>query len=116
MRTLPELLLIGGGGHCRSCIDVIEAEGKYKIAGIVNQSGGSREQSLGYDVLGDDEDLPELLKKHPNALITVGQIKSADLRLKLFERVQRLGFFCQPSSLLGLMFQKTLLLELERNG
>ena len=92
MSTLPKLLLIGGGGHCRSCIDVIEAEGKYKIAGIVNPSGGSREQILGYNVLGDDEDLPELLKKHPNALITVGQIKSADLRLKLFERVQRLGF------------------------
>ena len=92
MSTLPELLLIGGGGHCRSCIDVIEAEGKYKIAGIVNQSGGSREQILGYDVLGDDEDLPELLKKHPNALITVGQIKSADLRVKLFQQVQRLGF------------------------
>ena len=92
MSTLPELLIIGGGGHCRSCIDVIEAEGKYKIAGIVNQSGGSREQILGYDVLGDDEDLPELLKKHPNALITVGQIKSADLRRKLFEQVQRLGF------------------------
>jgi sugar O-acyltransferase (sialic acid O-acetyltransferase NeuD family) len=92
MSTLPELLLIGGGGHCRSCIDVIEAEGKYKIAGIVNQSGGSREQILGYDVLGDDEDLPELLKKHPNALITVGQIKSADLRRKLFEQVQRLDF------------------------
>ena len=92
MSTLPEVLLIGGGGHCRSCIDVIEAEGKYKIAGIVNQSGGSREQILGYDVLGDDEDLPELFKKYPNALITVGQIKSADLRLKLFLQVQRLGF------------------------
>jgi hypothetical protein len=105
---VTSLLLIGGGGHCRSCIDVIEAEGKYKIAGIVNQSGGSREQILGYDVLGDDEDLPELYNKYPNALITVGQIKSAELRLKLFERVQRLGFFCQPSSLLGLMFQKTL--------
>jgi len=88
---MKPIILIGGGGHCRSCIDVIEAEGKYQIAGIVNQSGGSREQILGYDVLGDDEDLPELLKKHPNALITVGQIKSADLRWKLFEQVQRLG-------------------------
>ena len=92
MSTLPELLLIGGGGHCRSCIDVIESEGKYKIAGIVNQSGGSREQILGYGVLGNDEDLPELLKKHPNALITVGQIKSADLRVKLYLQTQEIGF------------------------
>ena len=89
---MKSLLLVGRGGHCRSCIDVIEAEGKFKIAGIVNQSGGSREQILGYDVLGDDDNLPELLKKHPNALITVGQIKSADLRVKLFQQVQRLGF------------------------
>jgi sugar O-acyltransferase (sialic acid O-acetyltransferase NeuD family) len=92
MSTLPELLLIGGGGHCRSCIDVIEAEGIYKIAGIVNPSEGNKEQALEYNVLGDDGDLPELLKKYPNALITVGQIKSYDLRLKLFEQVQRLGF------------------------
>ena len=89
---MKSLLLVGGGGHCRSCIDVIEAEGKFKIAGIVNQSGGSREKILGYDVLGNDDNLPELLKKHPNALITVGQIKSADLRMKLFQQVQRLGF------------------------
>jgi N,N'-diacetyllegionaminate synthase len=89
---VKSLLLIGGGGHCRSCIDVIEAEGKYQIAGIVNLSRGNREQTHGYNVLGVDEDLQELLKKHPNALITVGQIKSPDMRLKLFEQVQRLGF------------------------
>ena len=86
------LLLIGGGGHCKSSIDVIETEGKYKIAGIVNQSGGSREQILGYDVLGDDVDLPELFKKYTIALIPVGQIKSADLRVKLYLQTQKIGF------------------------
>ena len=89
---MKSLLLIGGGGHCKSCIDVIEAEGKYKIAGIVNQTDGCGESVLGYKVLGDDEDLPKLLKKYPNALITVGQIKSVDLRVKLFQQVQKLGF------------------------
>ena len=29
-----KLILIGGGGHCRYCIDVIEQEGKYQICGI----------------------------------------------------------------------------------
>ena len=77
---MKSIILIGGGGHCRSCIDVIEAEGIYEIAGIVNQSEENKEQVLEYDVLGDDGDLPELLKKHPNALITVGQIKSAEDR------------------------------------
>ena len=77
------LILIGGGGHCCSCIDVIEEEGKYQIAGIVNQPGGNSDPVLGYEILGDDGDLPELLKKYKNALITVGQIKRADLRMKL---------------------------------
>ena len=86
------ILLIGGGGHCRSCIDVIEAEGKYKIAGIVNQPGGNTDPFLGYEVLGDDGDLPELFKKYTIALITVGQIKSADLRVKLFQQLRSLGF------------------------
>jgi len=86
------ILLIGGGGHCRSSIDVIEAEGKYIIAGIVCQPRGDREPVLGYEVLGDDEDLPKLLKKYPNALITVGQIKNVNVRVKLFQQVHRLGF------------------------
>ena len=89
---MTPILLIGGGGHCRSCIDVIEAEGKYKIAGIVNQPGGNADPFLGYEVLGDDGDLPELFKKYTIALITVGQIKSTDLRVKLFQQLRSLGF------------------------
>ena len=31
-----KIILIGGGGHCKSCIDVIEQEGRFTIAGIVD--------------------------------------------------------------------------------
>ena len=89
---MKPLLLIGAGGHCRSCIDVIEAEGKYRIAGIVERDGERRASILGYKVLGNDNDLPELLKNYPSALITVGQIKSSALRKKLFLQTQKLGF------------------------
>ena len=89
---MKHLLLIGGGGHCRSCIDVIEAEGKYRIAGIVERDGERGASILGYKVLGNDNDLPELLKNYPSALITVGQIKSSALRKKLFLLTQKLGF------------------------
>mgnify|MGYP001194770111 CR=1 FL=1 len=88
---MKPLLLIGGGGHCRSCIDVIEADGKYQIAGIINQPGGSSEPVLGYEVLGDDGDFTMLVKKYPNVLITVGQIKNANLRVRLFTSLKKLG-------------------------
>ena len=80
---MTSLLLIGGGGHCRSCIDVIEVECKYQIAGIIGQPDGSRESIFGYEILGDDNDLSEFIKKYPIAFITVGQIKSADLNRNL---------------------------------
>jgi len=44
-----KILLIGGGGHCKSCIDVIEQECKFQIAGIADL--GEIEDAL--DVLAD---------------------------------------------------------------
>jgi len=35
---MKNLILIGAGGHCRSCIDVIEAEKKYKIIGLIDKN------------------------------------------------------------------------------
>ncbi|MBT5400056.1 acetyltransferase, partial [bacterium] len=34
---MNDILLIGGGGHCKSVIDVIEQEGRFNIAGIVER-------------------------------------------------------------------------------
>jgi hypothetical protein len=31
---MDDIVLIGGGGHCKSVIDVIEQQGEYKIVGI----------------------------------------------------------------------------------
>ena len=88
---MKTLLLIGGGGHCRSCIDVIEVTQHYVIAGIVAREAEAGSTVLSYPILGDDDDLPHLLKEYPAALITVGQIKSAESRMRLFERLKSLG-------------------------
>ena len=32
---MDEIILIGGGSHCKSVIDVIEQENRFKIIGIV---------------------------------------------------------------------------------
>ena len=85
------LLLIGGGGHCRSCIDVIETTGRFEIAGIVDPDQTSEASCLGYPWLGTDDELPDLLKRYRSALITVGQVKSPAIRMGLFERLSALG-------------------------
>ena len=88
----PEILLIGGGGHCKSVIDVIELEGKYTIAGIIDKKELIGTDVLGYKVIGCDNDLPNLFQKYKYAIVTVGQIKSNALRVKLFSRLKEIGY------------------------
>ena len=87
----PGLILIGGGGHCASCIDVIEQEDMFTIAGIIDKDTPT-ENLLGYPLLGCDDDLVKLRASFDYALITVGQIKSPATRIRLFELVKLLGF------------------------
>ena len=89
---MEEILLIGGGGHCKSVIDVLEQEGKYAIAGIIDKKELIGQEVLGYKVLGCDDDLEELFLKYKYALVTVGQIKSNTLRVKLFTFLKKIGY------------------------
>jgi len=87
-----DLVLIGAGGHASSCIDVIEQEGRFRIAGLVGLSQEVGSMCFDYRVLCDDSGLTYLATKFPYALITVGQIHSAQLRVDLFEKAKKAGF------------------------
>ena len=82
---MKKIILIGGGGHCKSVIDVIEQEAQFDIAGIVDKPELLGSTIFGYPVIGNDSDLESLAKKYQNALITIGQIKSSSLRIKLYD-------------------------------
>ena len=88
---MESLILVGGGGHCKSCIDVIEQEGKYQIAGIVDLPEKLHEKILGHEIIATDEDLPLIVKEYSSFLITIGQIRSANKRILLFNRLRELG-------------------------
>jgi sugar O-acyltransferase (sialic acid O-acetyltransferase NeuD family) len=90
MSMIP-ILLIGGGGHCCSVIDVIETGAEYQVAGIVQPTSKGLTPILGYPVRGDDNALPGLLDQTPCALVTVGQFKDASLRQRLFGMLLEFG-------------------------
>lgn len=108
---MKPLLLLGGGGHCHAAVDVIEAEALYRIAGVVQPPPDGSEPILGYPVVGADDDLPALLVETPRALITVGQIKSPAIRIRLFELlkshraeipvIKSPSAYCSPHAELG---------------
>lgn len=75
----PNLVLIGGGGHCVSVIDIIENGNEYNILGIL-ELNKTNNNILGYKILGDDNLIPELVNGNTYFLITVGQLKSYSIR------------------------------------
>lgn len=88
----PDLILIGAGGHAHACIDVIEQHGQYRIAGLVGRPEEMHARHFGYSVIATDCDLPELAKEYQYAFIAVGQIRSPDSRIRLYQQATELGF------------------------
>ena len=79
------LILVGGGGHCKSVINVAESSG-WSILGILDISNNVGDKVLGYTVIGTDEKIPEYVNKS-FFLVTVGQIKEVRLRIRLHEMI-----------------------------
>jgi len=86
------ILLVGAGGHAQACIDVIEAQSRFTIAGLTGTAAEVGTQVLGYPVLATDEELSALVSRYPRALVACGQIRTPSLRMRLFERLQSLGY------------------------
>lgn len=90
MKKKP-LVLIGGGGHCVSCIDVIENQGDYEIIGILDLPDKKDKKVLNYKIIGSDEDIEFFAKKYGNFFICIGQTKNYSTRKNLFEKIKNFG-------------------------
>lgn len=88
-----KLLLIGGGGHCRSVLDCVLSLNYYDDIGIVDFD--SSISMLSIPVIGCDDDLPTLKSNGwTNAFVTVGSIGSTALRRKIYDKLIKMGFQC----------------------
>jgi sugar O-acyltransferase (sialic acid O-acetyltransferase NeuD family) len=86
-----KIVLIGGGGHCKSCIDVVEAQDMFAIEGIVDMATKIGRTVLGYPIIADDADLVRLTGEFRNFLITIGQIGSPEKRMETFQSIKSSG-------------------------
>ena len=84
------LILIGGGGHCKSVIEVAESAG-YEIKGILDMPDEVGKEVLpGHKVIGIDDEIPQYVEEC-DFIITVGFIKNPALRIKLYNKVKAAG-------------------------
>ncbi len=87
-----KLVLVGGGGHCRSIISSINMKDYSEIT-IVDSSENFGKQVDGVFITGTDSDLQELFDKgYHNAFIAVGTVSSNLKRQNIYYLLKEIGF------------------------
>lgn len=71
---MSHIVIVGSGGHAKVVIDIVEQEGKYSIAGLIDAYRNVGERTLDYPVLGGEADLPRLVAEHDlqGTIIAIG--------------------------------------------
>lgn len=89
MLNRKEIVLVGGGGHALSCLDVIEATNQFNVVGVLDMLP----TNLPIPYLGKDEMAVELIKNKPNLLFinTVGQVKFTTSRRRIHTLYTSIG-------------------------
>ena len=86
---MKPLILVGGGGHCKSVIEAAESAG-YSILGVLDMPEEVGKEILSTKVIGTDDDIPAYVDK-AEFVITIGFIKNPAVRIKLYNRVKEAG-------------------------
>lgn len=90
---MKKLVLIGGGGHCKSVLDAVLRRSEYSEIVITDPEITEGTKICGCRVVGTDEALPNLLNwGFEHAFITVGSITNPSIRIKLVDKAKALGF------------------------
>lgn len=71
---MKNIVLIGGGNQAHYTIDIINKEGKYNIVGIIDSIHDVGSIRFGYEVLGRQKDIKQLVSKYDieGGVISIG--------------------------------------------
>lgn len=86
---MKPLILVGGGGHCKSVIEAAESAGRC-ILGVLDMPEDVGKSILSTKVIGTDDDIPAYVDK-AEFVITVGFIKNPATRIKLYNIIKNHG-------------------------
>jgi sugar O-acyltransferase (sialic acid O-acetyltransferase NeuD family) len=87
------IILHGGGGHAKMCIDILRQTRSFQIAGIVDSGLRRGSQTMGVPVLGGDELFEELFQRGIwFAVVGFGALHNPVLREESYRRFKEIGF------------------------
>lgn len=113
-KQLPNLFILGGGGHAKMCIDLLHASGGWHIAGILDSIKSLGDSVLGVPIVGRDSDeaMAVLYKLGVRHVVNgIGLVENHRERYQIHDRLRKAGFelpnlihpraIVEPSSQLG---------------
>ena len=89
MVQMKPLILIGGGGHCKSVIEAAESVNR-EIKGILDLPDYLGSECLGYKVIGTDDNISKFVDDC-EFIVTLGFIKNPTPRIRLHKLVEKHG-------------------------
>ena len=84
-----DLILVGGGGHCNACLDVLRLLNLYNVVGIIERDNFKLEKLHDVSVFKDQE-TEKLSKIYRNFLLTIGKIGKSKIREKKYYELSNL--------------------------
>jgi sugar O-acyltransferase (sialic acid O-acetyltransferase NeuD family) len=89
------ILVYGAGGHGRSLVALIQKLGTYEIAGFLDDGYELGEEVYGLKILGGADQLHDLAGVGIRMAVNgVGGIGDLQIRLSVFDKLSKAGFFC----------------------
>jgi len=89
-----KLVILGGGGHAKMCIDILLQRNEYQIVGIVDSQKPAGTVICGIKVIGDDTILEKLWNDGVSCAVNgIGSISDPELRSVLFDKLKNIGFY-----------------------
>lgn len=89
---MEKIILVGGGGHCKSVIDTIKSSNLYEIYGIIDLAENIGKEINGVKIIDCDKNLYKYVNNIKNAFITVGSIGNSSIRIKLYRLIKSMKF------------------------
>jgi sugar O-acyltransferase (sialic acid O-acetyltransferase NeuD family) len=74
MNPIRNIVIIGASGQAKVVIDVIEQQNSFKIAGLIDSFKEPGTKLMGYEVIGPEDSIPELIAKEQiiGGIIAIG--------------------------------------------
>lgn len=87
---MKNILIYGASGHARTILDIILKKEKYIVKGFIDSFKPLGEEIYGYQVIGNLETLPHLIKKHAiyGIIIAIGDNST---RIKAYETIKSIN-------------------------